>query len=139
MRLLFLIGIFVSASGFASPKTTDFCATVEVRINADMKKIKTAEDLGNYYRHYSKCNNAAAAETYNDVVSQLLDEKWSDFLGSKKIKDKNVQSAIIAGIGDDWERNRYLRILEKAKNNCPPNAHRVCASIKKMEHEGVNN
>lgn len=134
MRILIILFCLFNFSNAFSKPVYKTCGKKDLdQAYKAVISIVAIEDVNTVWPKYKRCIDGSVAEAYDESISKLLDTKWEQVVHSPLLKNDVVLEGLHQGISETWEYNLSKRVLFNSKNNCTPDAKKLCEWIIKSD------
>jgi len=131
-RILLLYTVLVFC--ILNPKDSFAVCTREQAIKADeaTDTLKSWEAVHDFFKKYAECDDGGIAEGIDDGVAKLLANDWAHIAVLQKLTDadQDFGEFVLRHISMTADSSDIARANKLARNECPPNAKRICKDVK---------
>jgi hypothetical protein len=102
-------------------------------------KLSTWQAVGDYYRHYRRCDEGGMAETSSEAIARLLVDQWTTLpaLAAETKHAPGLKSFVAAHINSTLDTSDIQKIAQTSAASCPANVSGLCATIHRAAHEAL--
>src|SRR5580704_4033314 len=101
------------------------------RAEVEADYLKTWEQIHDWFKRYSTCNEGAPAEGYSDAVVRMLADRWIQLsiLQTLIDRDKRFGEFVFEHIDATTDDHDLDRVVANADRHCPQGDRQLCGSI----------
>jgi hypothetical protein len=122
---------------FGSPRTVpaqtpDCDDALARRAEVEADHLKTWEQIYDWFKHYSTCNEGAPAEGYSDAVVRMLADRWDQLPTFQTLvdRDKRFGKFVFQHIDATTDDHDLDLVVANADRHCPRGDGQLCGTIK---------
>jgi len=121
-----------------SPRTVDAQTpacddALAARAEVDADYLKTWEQIYDWFKRYSTCNEGAPAEGYSDAVVRMLADRWNQLptLQTLVARDERFGEFVFKHIDATTDDHDLDRVVANADRHCPQGDGQLCSTIRR--------
>jgi hypothetical protein len=95
--------------------------------------LKTWEQIYDWFKRYSSCNEGAPAEGYSDAVVRMLADRWNQLSTLQTLVDRDERFGkfVFMHIDATTDDHDLDRVVANASRHCPKGDGQLCSTIRR--------